>query len=213
MLTRSLSIAAWASYVIVNLGRLAAFGLFCSMLLTFHWEDALISLAILCFLDLIKWWGIDRLEERSLWRSMKWLTRSVFMALVILLLRVLFVYVGATSLLADWRWWAMMVLLGLVAYVQAVGFHVERVSGIERLTNLDTYHLLFRGLPWVPFRYGGILQIVGLGAIPFLFGWRAAFVSWISFVTLCLALFSVARGHAVTMLEQVAESDRAKALG
>ncbi len=63
--------------------------------------------------------------------------------------------------LADLRWWLIVLLIAVTGYVQDVGSHFERMSGLKRLVNLDTYRALF-GLFWPLFRYGGLARIFAL---------------------------------------------------
>lgn len=98
-----------------------------------------------------------------------------------------------------------MTVLGATGYVQDVGTHIERASGIGRRTHLRIYHLLFRGFPWLLFRYGGFLRLAGLTTILFLFGWVSAIASGGVVLVLSLALRSITRRHALIMLQQVKE--------
>lgn len=84
--------------------------------------------------------------------------------------------------------------------------HFERLSGLKRLDNLKTYHLLFRGAAWPFFRWGGIIRIVCVGAILLLFGLRSAVVSALAIFVLSFALRSVSKRHALTMFLQTTQA-------
>ena len=106
--------------------------------------------------------------------------------------------------LADWRWWLLMLLIAATGYVQDVASHFERMTGLKRLSHLDTYHVLFGRLSWPLFRYGGFIRIVALIAVAILCGWRAAIASLVCALLLCLALWRVTKRNALTMLDVAA---------
>jgi hypothetical protein len=108
--------------------------------------------------------------------------------------------------LADWKGWLLILLLVAAGYVQGVGTHFEKASGLQRLPNLHTYHLLFRGPAWPFFRWGGIIRIACLAAVLFLFGWRAAVLCGVGVFAFSIALWRATRLHALIMLEQISEN-------
>lgn len=118
------------------------------------------------------------------------------------------IWVGLSVLVGGpliWGWWALMALIGLIGYVQDVGTQFERDSGLTKRDNLDTYYMLFRGLPWLLFRWGGLIRLAGLVGILLLAGWQAALLSLLGLFLLSFALRPVSRKHAVTMYKQVME--------
>lgn len=46
--------------------------------------------------------------------------------------------------LNSWVLWFLLATLVVTGYVQDIGTQFERVSGLKRSANLETYHFLFR---------------------------------------------------------------------
>lgn len=103
----------------------------------------------------------------------------------------------------DWKGWLLILLLVAAGYVQDVGMHFEHLSGLKRLDNLKTYHLLFRGVAWPLFRWGGIIRIVCVGVILLLFHWLSGLLSVLAIFVISLALRGVTKRHAYTMFLQI----------
>ncbi len=109
--------------------------------------------------------------------------------------------------LTSWQWWLTIASLGVIGYVQDVGSQFEKASGLKRVSNLEFYHFLFRGLPWIIFRSGGFLRIAILFVIFFWWGWRSAAVSVLALFLMSFGLSLITRRHAQTMLIQCAVDD------
>lgn len=111
-----------------------------------------------------------------------------------------------------WKWcsritgWVLILLLVAAGYVQDVGMHFEHVSGLKRLSNLKTYHFLFRGAAWPFFRWGGIIRIACISAVLLLFGWRPAVLSGLGIFALSFAMRGVTKRHAITMFLQIQQA-------
>jgi len=109
-------------------------------------------------------------------------------------------------LLADWRGLCLTALLLATTCVQIVGKNVELLSGLDRLRNLGTYRYLFSGAPWMPwlmFRWSGLIQIATVLTVGILFGWKAAVLTTVAVPMFGFAIWRIARSHAVGMIEDV----------
>src|SRR5690242_17137581 len=109
-------------------------------------------------------------------------------------------------MLADWRGWLIIAVLFATTYVQTVGKHVELMSGLDRLEHLPIYRSLFGGPPWVPwimFRWGGIIQVAAIIAVWLVFGWKAAALTVVAWLIELALVWRIARGHAVEIFRDV----------
>lgn len=109
-------------------------------------------------------------------------------------------------MLTDWRGLCLAAVLLTTTYVQIVGKNVELLSGFDRLRNLGTYRYLFGGPPWIQwlmFRWSGFIQIAIVVAAGVLFGWKAAILTAVAPIVFGFAIWRIARGHAVGMIEDV----------
>jgi hypothetical protein len=106
--------------------------------------------------------------------------------------------------LTDWKGWLLIVLLAATGYVQDVGFHFEKLTGLRRISSFQTYRLIL-GPAYPLFRWGGFIRIAGVGIILWLYGWRTALLSAAGLLIFCIALWRVTRGHARIMLEKVGD--------
>lgn len=109
--------------------------------------------------------------------------------------------------LSSWIWWLLIVALLVTGYVQDVGSWFDDLSGLRRQANLETYHYLFRGVPWYLFRYGGFLRVGLLIAILVLCGWHAVVFSVAALFLVSFASSRLSRRHAETILAQCAAND------
>jgi hypothetical protein len=113
----------------------------------------------------------------------------------------------AMTFITSWQWWLTMVSLGVIGYVQDVRSQFEKASGVRRVSNMELYHFLFRGLPWIIIRSGGFVRIAILLLIFLWWGWRAAVISILSIFIVSFALRLITIRHAQTMLAQCAADD------
>lgn len=109
--------------------------------------------------------------------------------------------------LTSWLWWITLVFIGVVGYVQDVGKQFERASGLKRISNLELYRYLFRGLPWIIFWRGGFIRLALLFFVLVWWGWKAAVASVVALFIISFLLMFVSRRHAHTMLTQCAADD------
>lgn len=96
-----------------------------------------------------------------------------------------------------------MSLIAATGYVQDVGSHLERMTGLKRLKHFETYYALSGRFFWPFFRYGGFMRIGALITVTILCGWRAGIAALGCSLILCLALWRVTKRRALTMLEVV----------
>src|SRR5579884_3314933 len=102
-------------------------------------------------------------------------------------------------MLNDWKMWLLVVLLVAIGYVQDVGTHFERASGISRRQNLTLYRQLFGAFAWVTFRWGGILRLLGVAVSFYLYHWTDALLVVIGTFVVSIALWPIANRHAQTI--------------
>lgn len=105
--------------------------------------------------------------------------------------------------MSDWRWWTILVILISTAYVQNVGWHIEKLSGVKRAKNLKVYRYLFGGKPWIPwlmFRWGGMIVMATIVLVFVLFGPRRGSLTTIAVIFSPFTFWRIARTHARYML-------------
>ena len=58
-------------------------------------------------------------------------------------------------------------------------------------------------MPWLMFRWSGLIQIATVLTVGILFGWKAAVLTTVAVPMFGFAIWRVARSHAVGMIEDV----------
>jgi hypothetical protein len=109
----------------------------------------------------------------------------------------------ADTMLNDWRGWAILVILLVTGYVQAIGRHIESQSGYKRSRNLELYRVLFGTSVWLIFRWGGLIHVGVLALTVYLFGWKTGAVLVIGVLVYPLLVWRIARYHAIEMLKEL----------
>lgn len=109
--------------------------------------------------------------------------------------------------LLQWKFWTLSGIFVCTLYVQFVGNQVEKLTGVERVSNLVFYRRLFGGPPWLPwlfFRFGGIIQVACATAMFLLFGWKVGMSVIAAVPVFCLLAWRIARAHATQILAEIA---------
>ncbi len=110
--------------------------------------------------------------------------------------------------LSRWTFWALQVLLATTTYVQIVGKHIEMMSGLDRLQNLnstDTFSAAPHGCNGTCSGTAEYVQIGGTVAVFLLFGWKIGILFHNRRAHFCILCWRVAKGHAAQMLGDLAK--------